>query len=100
MASKNTQISSLGNWMDSRAIYCFRDVKGRTGVGSWAGKDECGWDMRNVRGGGLARIEFELVVIRVAGLVIEIPKHLCTVGEEPLRSPRWRALFTALLALT
>lgn len=100
--SKNTQISALGNWMDSIAIYRFRDIKGRTGLGGWGGKDECSRDMLNVKGCGIAGIEFELVLIRVTGLVIEISKYLCTVDEEPLprEAPLPCSPFTVLLALT
>lgn len=37
-----------------------------------------------MRGCGIARIEFQLVPVRVAGLVVEIAEQLVTGDEEPL----------------
>lgn len=46
--------------MDGRAIHCYRDVKGRTGVGGWGGNDECSMDVLDVRGCGIAKMVFLL----------------------------------------
>lgn len=57
--------------MESRAIHCSRDIKGRARVGGWGGKDECSRDMLSVRSCGIARTEFELVPIDVAGWLLK-----------------------------
>lgn len=53
-------------------------------MGGWGGKDECSRHMLNLRGCGVARIEFELVLSHVPGLVIEISKYLYTFDKETL----------------
>lgn len=67
--------------MGSRAIHCSRDIKGRAGVGGWAGKDECSRDMLKVKSCGIARMEFELVLLMWL-IGYQNNKILCTVDKE------------------
>lgn len=58
--------------MDATAIHCYRDVKGRTGVGGWGGNDECSMDVLDVRGCGIAKMVFYLLLTHLARLDIEV----------------------------
>lgn len=57
--------------MDGRAIHCCRDVKGRTGVGGWGGNHKRSMDVLGVRGCGMAKMVFWLLLTHMAGLDIE-----------------------------